>query len=168
MSGWRGRSCWCARTGVARRIGRTPRNVTRAIMRCVVQPPDGRAPLLDRSPCMAPIPRRVLADKSLIVEVSAADAARHPFVHARVHGRECERAARVRSAVSVSCARCVWTISISTVWSCTSATASLVVMPMMVSGHPTVITATRQISFPSENDAAIRACRQHFPSACTP
>ena len=27
----------------------------RAIMRCAVQPPGGRAPLLDRSPCMAPI-----------------------------------------------------------------------------------------------------------------
>lgn len=48
----------------------------RAIMRCAVQPPDGRPALLDRSPCMAPIPRRVLSDKSLMVEVSAADAAR--------------------------------------------------------------------------------------------
>lgn len=58
-------------------LAATPRReayiMLRAIMRAAVAPPDGSTPLLERSPCVAPVPAKHLADKDLVAELSQDD-----------------------------------------------------------------------------------------------
>ncbi|RSX49736.1 site-specific integrase [Bifidobacterium castoris] len=66
-------SAWLDGCSLAATPKREAYIMLRAIMRAAVAPPDGSAPLLERSPCVAPVPAKRMADKDLIAELSQDD-----------------------------------------------------------------------------------------------